>query len=115
MMYVSRNPEDTVDPSDTNVMSMNVVPSRISVTKIQCCNKIKHQRRPISYKRDIYITVKPVFKTSWEIGTTWELRAAILVPMPIQYIEMDLRKKNTSEFRTVFHSPLGVPNSQVSL
>ncbi len=26
---------------------------------------------------------------------------------------MDLRNKTTSEFRTVFHSPLGVPNSQV--
>ncbi len=35
--------------------------------------------------------------------------------MPIQYTEMDLRNKTTSEFRTVFHSPLGVPNSQVSL
>ncbi len=35
--------------------------------------------------------------------------------MPIQHIEMDLRNKTTSEFRTVFHSPLGVPNSQVSL
>ncbi len=29
----------------------------------------------------------------------------------IQYIEMDLRNKTTSEVRTVFHSPLGVPNS----
>ncbi len=28
---------------------------------------------------------------------------------------MDLRNKTTSEFRTVFLSPLGVPNSQVSL
>ena len=28
---------------------------------------------------------------------------------------MDLRNKTTSEFRTVFHSPLGVPNFQVSL
>ena len=28
---------------------------------------------------------------------------------------MDLRNKTTSEFRRVFHSPLGVPNSQVSL
>ncbi len=26
--------------------------------------------------------------------------------MPIQYTEMDLRNKTTSEFRTVFHSPL---------
>ena len=31
------------------------------------------------------------------------------------YIEMDLRNKTTSEFRTVFDSPLGVPNSQVPL
>ncbi len=29
-------------------------------------------------------TVKPVFKTTWEIGTTWELRTATSVPMPIQ-------------------------------
>ncbi len=36
-------------------------------------------------------------------------------PSPIQYMEMDLRNKTTSEFRNVFHSPLGVPNSQVSL
>ncbi len=28
---------------------------------------------------------------------------------------MDLGNKTTSEFRTVFDSPLGVPNSQVSL
>ncbi len=59
--------------------------------------------------------MKPVFKTTREIGTTWELRTATSVPLPIQYIEMDLRKKTTSEFRTVFPSPLGVPNSQVSL
>ncbi len=35
--------------------------------------------------------------------------------MPIQYTEMDLRNKTTSEFRTVIHIPVGVPNSQVSL
>ncbi len=35
--------------------------------------------------------------------------------MLIQYIEMDLRNKTTSEFRTVFHSPLGVSNSQIPL
>ncbi len=28
---------------------------------------------------------------------------------------MNLRNKTTSEFRTVFYSPLGVPNSQVPL
>ncbi len=33
----------------------------------------------------------------------------------MQYVEMDLRNKTTPEFRTVFLSPLGVPNSQVSL
>ncbi len=60
-------------------------------------------------------TVRPVFKTTWEIGTAWELRTPTSGPLPIQYIEMDLRNKTTSEFRTVFHSPLGVPNSQVSL
>ncbi len=31
------------------------------------------------------------------------------------YIELDLRNKTTSEFRKVFHNPLGVPNSQVAL
>ncbi len=46
-------------------------------------------------------TAKRVFKTTWEIGTTWELTAAP-VPRPIQYIELDLRNKTTSEFRTVF-------------
>ena len=60
-------------------------------------------------------TVKPVFKTTWEIGTPWELRTAISVPISIQYIEMDLGNKTTSELRTDFHSLLGVPNSQVSL
>ena len=62
--------------------------------------------------------MKPVFnmfKTAWEIGTTWELRTATSVHRPIQYIEIDLTNKTTSEFRTVFHSPLGVSNSQVSL
>ncbi len=28
---------------------------------------------------------------------------------------MDLRNKTTSELRTVFHNPLGVPNSHVPL
>ncbi len=60
-------------------------------------------------------TMKPAFKTTWEIGTTWELRTATSVPRPIQYVEMDLRNKTTSELRTVFHSPLGVPNFQVPL
>ncbi len=56
-------------------------------------------------------TVTPVFKTTWEIGTTWQLRTATSVPRYIHYIEIDLRNKTTSEFRTVFDSPLGVPNS----
>ncbi len=60
-------------------------------------------------------TVKPVIKTTWEIGITWELRTATPVPRSIHYIEMNLRNKSTSEFRTDFHSPLGVPNSQVAL
>ncbi len=49
----------------------------------------------------IQCTVKPVFKTTWEIRTTWELRTAISIPRSIHYIEMDLRNKTTSEFRTV--------------
>ncbi len=65
-------------------------------------------------KRESY-TAKPVFKTTWEIGTAWKLRTATPVPRPIEYIEIDLRTKTTLEFRTVFHSPLGVPNSQVPL
>ncbi len=60
-------------------------------------------------------TVKPVFKSTWEIGTTWELRTATLVPVSIRHTEMDLRNKTTAEFRTVLDSPLGVPNSQVPL
>ena len=64
---------------------------------------------PLNVLSSVY-TVKPAFKTTWEIGTTWELRTATSVPRPIQYTEMDLENKNTSEFRTVFHSPLGVPN-----
>ena len=49
------------------------------------------------------------------MGTTWELRTATSVPRSIHDIEMDLRNKTTSEFRTVLDSPLGVPNSQVPL
>ncbi len=60
-------------------------------------------------------TVKPVLESTGEVGTSWELKTATSVPMPIQYIEMDLRNKTTSEFRTGFHSALGVPISQVSL
>ena len=60
-------------------------------------------------------TVKPVFKTTWEIGTTWELRTATSVPRYLHYIEIDLRNKTTSEFKTVFDSPLGVPNFWVPL
>ncbi len=59
--------------------------------------------------------MKPVFKTTREIGTTWELRIATSVRKSIHYIEMDSRNKTTSEFRTVLDSPLGVPNSQVPL
>ena len=62
-----------------------------------------------------HTTVKPVFKTTWEVGTTWELRTATLAPRPTQDIEIELRNTTTSEFMTVFHSPLGVPNSQVPL
>ncbi len=64
---------------------------------------------------EILTTVKPVFKTTWEIGATWELRTATSVPRSMQHIEMDLRNKTTSEFRTVLDSPFGVPNSQVPL
>ncbi len=61
-------------------------------------------------------TVKPAFyRPSLEIWTTWELRPATSVPRPIPYIEIDLRNKTTSEFRTVFPSPLVVINSQCSL
>ncbi len=47
--------------------------------------------------------------TTGEIGTTWELRTTTLVPRSIQYIEMDLTHKTTSELRTVLDSPLGCP------
>ncbi len=49
-------------------------------------------------------TVKPVFKTTWEIGTTWELRKATSVPRSIHYIEMDLKIRplqNSGQFLTV--------------
>ncbi len=36
-------------------------------------------------------------------------------PSRMQYVEIDLRTKTTSEFRAVVLSPLGVPKSQVSL
>ncbi len=73
------------------------------------------QHSLVSYSIRQSHTVKPVFKTTWEIGTPWELRTATSVPRCIQYVEMDLRNKTTSEIRTVFLSPLGVPNSQVAL
>ncbi len=62
-----------------------------------------------------YHTVKPVFKSTWEIGTTWELRTATSGPRSIHHTEMGLRNKTTSEFRIVLYSPLVVPNSQVPL
>ncbi len=61
------------------------------------------------------ITLKPVFKITWEIGTSGQLRTATSVRSHIQYVEMDLRNKSTSECRIPFLSPLGVPNYQVSL
>ncbi len=60
-----------------------------------------------------HCTVKPVFKITWKIGTTWELRTVTPVPMPVQDMKMDLGNKTTSEFRTVSHSLYGVHNSQV--
>ncbi len=74
------------------------------------------QRMVLLYRNkkysEIWTTVKPVFKTTWEIGTPWELRTAASVRNYIQYMGMDLRNKTTSEFRTLFPSPLGVPNSR---
>ena len=63
--------------------------------------------------QDITGTMKPVFKTTCAIGTTWGLRTATSVPRSMHQIEMDLRNKTTSEFRTGFDrlSPSGVPNS----
>ncbi len=43
------------------------------------------------------------------------LRTPTPVARPILYTEMDLRNRTTSELRTVFHSSLGVPTSQVPL
>ena len=62
-------------------------------------------------------TVKPVFKTIWEIGTTWELRTATSIPRSIlnHYTEMDLKNKTTPEFKTVCGSPLSVPTSEIPL
>ncbi len=75
--------------------------------------------RPMDYRQfpwGIYVQWNlSFFKATWEIGTTWELRAATSVPRPIQYTEMDMKNKTTSELRTVFHSPVSVPNSQVPL
>ena len=75
----------------------------------------KHLYVFVSWTYNIY-TVKPVFKTTWEIGTTCELRAATSVPT----VDLFNTQKWTweirpSEFRTVFHSRMGVPNSQVPL
>ena len=73
-----------------------------SVVSKLCQNVI-----PIKYRN----TVKPAFKTTWEIRTTWELRTTTSVPRSIRYREMDLRDRATS----VFDSPSGVHNSQVPL
>ncbi len=53
-------------------------------------------------------TVKPVLKITREIGTTWGLRTPTLVDRSIHYIEITLRTKTTSEFRTVFPQSLWV-------
>ncbi len=49
------------------------------------------------------------------MGTPWELRTATSVPRFIQYVEMNLRNKTNLGIQDSFDSPLGVPNSQVSL
>ncbi len=50
-----------------------------SRTKRICVEKHSRPARTFIY------TVKPAFKTTWEIGTTWGLRTATPVPRPIQY------------------------------
>ena len=84
---------------------------RVRVSK----QKVALNMLKVNCARVFPYTVKPVFKTTWEIGTAWEWRTATSVRRPIQCIEMDLRNKTTSEFGTVFDSPLGVPNLQVQL
>ncbi len=71
------------------------------IAQSQCSiNLISNQR---------LFTVTPVVKTTWEIGTTLVLRTATSVPRLIQHIELDLRNKTTSGFRTVFHSTFECP------
>ncbi len=94
------------------------IPKFHNIHILQFCGHLsvsQAKRHSSSYPFRILCTVKPVVKTTWEIGTLWELRTAASVPSCIDYVKMDLRNKTTSEFRAVFLSPLGVPNSQVSL
>ncbi len=56
----------------------------------------------------IQTTVKPVFKTTRELGATRELRTATSVPRPIQYIEMDLRTDHL-RIQESFSQSLGCP------
>ncbi len=65
--------------------------------------------------RNVQGTVKPVFKTTCEIGTTWILGPDTLISSPIHHMEIDLGNKTTSEFRTAFHRPSCGPNSQAPL
>ena len=71
-----------------------------------------HKRHLVCIQKCFAHTVEPVFMTTSEIGTTWELRTASYpVPRPIQYA-------STTKFRPPpnsgqFFSPLGVPDSQV--
>ncbi len=51
-------------------------------------------------------TVKPVFKTTGEIGTTWELRTVTSVPRHIQYIQTDLRNKDHLRIEDSFSQSL---------
>ncbi len=52
-------------------------------------NELTVLDRKIGYKKSkLELAGKysePVFKTTWEIGTIWELRTATSVSMPIQY------------------------------
>ena len=60
-------------------------------------------------------TVKPVIKTTLEIGTPWELRTATSALEVYSVHRNGPEKKTNSEFRTILGSPSGVPNFQVPL
>ncbi len=102
--------------ADTHLMNVHLlmelgtfIPSRF-----RCAYKAKPKCKWLYVESSNHVTytlTSPPFTTTWDIRTAWQLRKLYCtsLPSPIQFMVTDLGYKTTSEFRTVFHRPLGCP------